>query len=120
MKLGRTVGVILIAVPSLALSQPKSAIQFYDTTGAEPTLRMGWRGGLADGEFYLSSPVGSDLLTIRQGTVTVDGAVSATSFSGDAGGLTNVPEPDEQGRQIDFLSQQSQADGSATRIGGNF
>ena len=84
-----------ILLPALALTvmtaqgQPTSAIQFYDTTGAHPTVQFGWRGGI-DGEFYLQMPDGTDGAVVKDGNLSVSGAVSAASFSGDGSGLEGI------------------------------
>lgn len=88
-----------VTIPAVLTAQPKSAIEFYDTTGANATARFGWRGSQADGEFYVQTPVGSDAVTVKQGDMAVAGDVNATGtvtasgFAGDGNALTNLPEP---------------------------
>jgi len=83
-------GVTLLA--TLVSAQPKSALEFYDTTGTNPTARFGWTD--ADGgKFFLQAPVGTNVLTTQGDDMTVAGEVTATQFNGDGSALTGVSKP---------------------------
>jgi hypothetical protein len=69
--------------------QPKSAIQFYDTTTTQPTAKIGWTGMANNGSFFVEMP-NNKKVTITGGDMTVTGQVTATQFSGSGTGLTNV------------------------------
>ncbi|MBD3242634.1 MAG: hypothetical protein GF331_18735 [Chitinivibrionales bacterium] len=88
----RTITLCALAIPALLAAQPKSAIEFYDTTGTDATARFGYRGSKADGEFYVQNPVGSDAITVKDGDMQVSGDVSASRFVGDGSGLSNVEQ----------------------------
>lgn len=102
-----------VTIPVVLRAQPKSAIEFYDTTGANATARFGWRGSQAAGEFYVQTPVGSDAVTVRQGDMAVAGDVSATGtvtasgFAGDGSALTNLPEPQGLQAKLDAKADTS-------------
>lgn len=70
--------------------QMKSAVQFYDTTGATPTAKFGWSGSSADGQFFVNTPGDGDVMTIKNGNAAVKGTVTASRFSGDGSSLTNL------------------------------
>ncbi len=74
----RTIAASVLVVPAILAAQPKSAIEFYDTTGANATTRFGWRGSQADGELYIQTPVGDDAVTVNQGDMHVSGDVTAS------------------------------------------
>ncbi len=78
---------------ALTAGQPKSALEFYDTTGATATARFGWKGAANDGRFYIETPVGSEAVGVQDGALTVHGEIHADAFEGDGSGLTNLPEP---------------------------
>ncbi|MBD3319722.1 MAG: hypothetical protein GF350_01350, partial [Chitinivibrionales bacterium] len=61
-------------------AEPNSAIQLYDSTGANPTSRFGWRGDAQNGEFYVSTPGAGSDVTIKNGEVAAD------RFIGDGSG----------------------------------
>lgn len=71
-------------------AQPKSAIEFYDTTGSDATARIGWEGPRATGKLFVESPVGTELLNMQNGQMSVNGQVSATAYQGDGSALTGV------------------------------
>jgi len=78
-----------VVAATAALAQPKSALEFYDTTGTNPTSRLGWTD--ADGgKFFLQAPVGTDVLTANPDSVSVSGRLNAGSFSGDGSELSGV------------------------------
>jgi hypothetical protein len=72
-----------------AYAQPKSAVEFFDTTGVDPVSKFGWSGSKADGQFYIHTP--SDSISIKNGTATVSGTLRATKLVGDGSGITNLP-----------------------------
>jgi hypothetical protein len=74
-------------------AQSKSAVQFYDSTGASKTGKIGWSGDAANGHFFLQTPADGEILKSKSGGVEVSGAMSATRFTGDGSGLTNLPSP---------------------------
>jgi hypothetical protein len=69
--------------------QPKSAIQFYDTTTTQPTAKIGWTGTASNGKFFIQMP-NNQQITDSSGDVTITGRVTATQFNGSGAGLTNV------------------------------
>jgi hypothetical protein len=76
----------------ISFGQTGSAIQFYDSTGSKPTVKFGWTGEQADGQFYVKDQNNPQKgMTLKGGNMQVDGSVTASSFSGDASGLSNVP-----------------------------
>lgn len=72
-----------------AFAQPKSAVEFFDTTGVDPVSKFGWSGNKANGQFYIHTP--SDTISIKNGTATVSGILRATKLVGDGSGITNLP-----------------------------
>lgn len=84
---------LMALTPGFIMGQPASAVEFYDTTGTDATMRMGWRGNKTDGEFYLQTPFGIDRMCANDSGISVTGKVSATSFEGDGSGLTGIPIP---------------------------
>ena len=72
-----------------AFAQPKSAVEFFDTTGVDPVSKFGWSGSKANGQFYIHTP--SDSISIKNGTATVSGTLRATKLVGDGSGITNLP-----------------------------
>ncbi len=88
----RTITLCALVIPTLLAGQPKSAIEFYDTTGTDATVRFGYRGSKADGEFYVETPVGTDAVTVKNGDMQVSGDVSASRFVGDGSGLSDVEQ----------------------------
>jgi len=88
-RLAHTATLASVVAVTVALAQPKSALEFYDTTGANPTSRLGWTD--ADGgKFFLQAPVGTDVLTANPDSVSVPGRLNAGSFSGDGSELSGV------------------------------
>lgn len=71
-------------------SQSKSAIQFWDTTGQTKTGRLGWTGNSTTGYLFMQTPTDGEILKIKPGNVEITGNVSATKFTGNGSGLTNV------------------------------
>jgi hypothetical protein len=71
-------------------AQPQSAIEFYDSTGTNATAKFGWSGDAAGGNFYIETPNDGEPVKVKQGNVTVDGNVTAASFTGDGRGLTGI------------------------------
>lgn len=83
----------IVLLPALLLGQPKSALEFYDSTGTAATARFGWHEESGGGKFYIQTPVGSEALNVKQGKLTVNGDVEATRFVGDGSRLTNIAQP---------------------------
>jgi hypothetical protein len=73
-----------------AYSQSKSAIQFYDTTGATKTTRFGWTGGTSDGHFFVTTPTDGEVVNVKGKDLTITGAVKAATLAGDGSAITNV------------------------------
>ncbi|MBN1128339.1 MAG: collagen-like protein, partial [Chitinispirillaceae bacterium] len=69
--------------------QPRSAVEFFDTTGVDPVSKFGWSGTKNDGQFYIQTP--SDSVSIKNGVTTVTGTLRATRLVGDGSGITNLP-----------------------------
>jgi Collagen triple helix repeat (20 copies) len=80
---------LIVACAASAFAQSKSAIEFFDTTGAQSVTKFGWSGSKTDGKFFIKTS--SDSLEIKNGTVKVSGTVNAVKFVGDGSGLTNLP-----------------------------
>jgi hypothetical protein len=76
-----------------ANAQSKSAIQFWDTTGASKTGRVGWTGDVSSGHFFIHTPNEEELIKSKTGGIDVNGSVTATKFNGDGSGLTNLSAP---------------------------
>ncbi len=77
-----------------AFAQSKSAIQFYDTTGATKTGKIGWTGDASTGQMFIQSTQDGVILSSQAGgNVAVKGTVTAAKFAGDGSGLTNLPSP---------------------------
>lgn len=82
--------VLTVLITVLAASaQPRSAVEFFDTTGAEPVSKFGWSGSKADGQFYIQTP--KDSITVKNGTTTISGTLKANRLVGDGSGITNLP-----------------------------
>ena len=75
---------------TVTAAQPKSALEFYDSTGTNATARFGWQGSAVDGRFFIEAPPGTDVVTVEGGDMTVRGEVSATKVNGDGSGLSNI------------------------------
>jgi hypothetical protein len=43
---------VAVTATAPAHAQPKSALEFYDSTGANATARFGWEGSQANGKFF--------------------------------------------------------------------
>ncbi|MFC1586146.1 tail fiber domain-containing protein [Fibrobacterota bacterium] len=86
---------LVITASGLLVAQPTSAIEFYDSTGAAVTSRFGWQGDATSGNFYIETPNDGNGLQLQGGNMTLDGSVSATGFTGDGSGLTNLPTQTE-------------------------
>lgn len=84
---------VVIAACTAALSQPTSAIEFYDSTGTDASARLGWRGPSGTGTFFVQSPVGVDAVTVTGGGMAVSGDLQAATLAGDGSRLTNIPRP---------------------------
>ena len=41
---------------SLICGQPKSEIEFFDSTGSSSTAKFGWAGDATNGNFYIETP----------------------------------------------------------------
>jgi hypothetical protein len=74
-------------------AQSKSAVQFYDTTGATKTGKVGWTGDAASGHMFIQTPNEGEVIKTRAGGVDINGTVNATKFAGDGSLLTNLPAP---------------------------
>lgn len=83
---------LILCLCTIAHAQPKSAVQFYDTTGSNPTAQFGWRGTVESGELYLQAPMGNDAATFNDGNLDVSGTVNAQAFTGNGAGLDGVAQ----------------------------
>jgi hypothetical protein len=83
-----TAATLMLSIMTAA--QPKSALEFYDSTGANATARFGWEGSEASGRFFLQAPVGTDAVSVRNGDMSLAGEVSAARFNGDGSGLSDI------------------------------
>jgi hypothetical protein len=95
-----------------ASAQVRSAIQFYDSTAATQTARIGWQGG-EGGRLYIDAPndgTGPGI-TSQQGNLTVKGTVTAAGLAGDGAGITGIPQAAVSGLPASLLGK---ADVSAT------
>ena len=79
-------------------AQSKSAVQFYDTTGATKTGKIGWTGDAVTGHVFIQTPQDGEVIKTVPGTgvqvtggVAASGSVTATKFIGDGSNLTNLP-----------------------------
>ncbi len=70
-------------------AQSKSAIEFFDTTGADRVSKFGWSGSKVDGKFFITTP--TDSIAVKNGNMSFSGSVTAKMFFGDGSGLTNLP-----------------------------
>jgi hypothetical protein len=89
----RALAIIAIFSLSTFAQQPKSGIQFWDTTGTNQTAKVGWTGDASNGNFYIEMPNNKNI-TAKDGNVSVTGEMTATKFNGSGAGLTNLPETD--------------------------
>ncbi len=78
-------------VIALVFAQPKSTIEFFDTTGAESVSKIGWTGSKADGNFFIKTPNDTSGVTVKNGDVNVAGTITAKKIVGDGSGITNLP-----------------------------
>jgi hypothetical protein len=102
----------LSASVMMASAQPKSAVEFFDTTGVDPVSKFGWSGSKADGQFYIHTP--SDSFSIKNGTVSVSGTLRANKLVGDGSGITGVAgTPGPQGPKGDTGPQGPKGDSGA-------
>jgi hypothetical protein len=86
---GVCAALVVACATSFTFGQAKSSIQFYDTTGQNKTLKLGWTGA-TDGHGFVTTPTDGEVVTVRGKDLTVKGAVTAGSYSGNGGGLTGV------------------------------
>jgi hypothetical protein len=93
---------IIAATATLLSAQPKSALEFYDTTGTNAKARFGWTDANG-GEFFLQAPVGTNVLTTQEDDVTVSGNVTANEFHGDGSSLSGVSKPGHNHSSADIV-----------------
>jgi hypothetical protein len=82
--------IVLAVAAAAVVAEPKSALEFYDSTGSNATARFGWEGSQANGKFFLQAPVGTDAVTVQGGNMQVGGEVTATGFNGNGSGLSHI------------------------------
>jgi hypothetical protein len=82
---------IIFFIISLAYSQTKSAIQFWDSTGTNKTGKIGWSGDAQNGYFFVNTPQKGDLIKSTSDGIEINGTVKGNKFLGDGSGLTNLP-----------------------------
>ncbi|MDG5815498.1 tail fiber domain-containing protein [Chitinispirillales bacterium ANBcel5] len=92
---------------SLTVFAQRSAIEFYDTTSS-PTATFGYQGSSETGEFFLETFSRGRDMTVKEGNLTVPGAVEAGSFAGDGSELTGVTPKDNS------VTTEKIADGAVT------
>jgi len=85
-----SVSLISVALAFSALAQPKSAVEFYDTTGTTPVARFGWQGESGTGKFFVDAPPGTEAMSIQNRNLTAAGEVAATRFRGDGSTLAGI------------------------------
>ncbi|MBD3344447.1 MAG: hypothetical protein GF401_05240, partial [Chitinivibrionales bacterium] len=78
----------ILSAAAVLYAQSSSSIEFFDSTGAGKTATFGWKGTAQDGKFFLENSSGTEEMSVRDGNVT------ATQFTGDGSGLSNVPIED--------------------------
>jgi hypothetical protein len=87
-------GAMLLACIAFgSFAQSKSAVQFYDTTGATKTGKVGWTGDVSGGHMFIQTPNEGEIIKTKAGGVDINGTVSAMRFIGDGSGLSNLPAP---------------------------
>jgi len=74
----------ILALALSASAQTSSAIEFYDTTGATATSRIGWTGSATGGNIYISTPDDGNGVSVKNGVITAEG------FVGNGSGLTGI------------------------------
>jgi hypothetical protein len=111
---------LMIFISNQGFTQSKSAVQFYDSTGASKTGKIGWSGDATNGHFFLQTPADGEMLKSKTGGVEVSGTMSATRFTGDGSGLTNLPSPTVTVGSVtglqDSLSRKSDTNWVKTKI----
>lgn len=96
----RAAGILCLGVQALTFGQPRSAIQFYDSTGSAETAALGWSGTTETGKFHIDVPAKPDIVKIENGQMTVEGAIGATEFRGSGSGLTDLPSHTHSGTEL--------------------
>jgi hypothetical protein len=81
--------VLTAAIVCSTSAQPKSAIEFFDTTGSQSVSKFGWSGSKTDGKFFIETA--TDSLSVKNGDMKFSGTVTAKKLVGDGSGITNLP-----------------------------
>jgi hypothetical protein len=94
---------LMVIISHEGYAQSKSAIQFYDSTGAAKTGKIGWTGDATNGHFFVQTPSNGEVLKSNSNGIEVTGTFSANRIIGDGSELTNLPSPSVSIKNVDGL-----------------
>lgn len=110
----------MVLIAQHGFGQSKSSVQFYDTTGANKTGKIGWSGDATSGHFFIQTPNEGELIKSSVGGVSVNGTVTATKYTGDGSGLANLPSPAVSVGTVAGLQDSLKKKADTTWVNGKF